>query len=253
MITVKLPFSLHDKHWNNYISILHSIEAFMETYKQEFIEFMVQSNVLSFGDFTTKSGRRTPFFINTGNYDSGEQLQKLGHYYAHVLENSMPGEFNVLFGPAYKGIPLAAATSMVLASTYNRDIRFCFNRKEAKDHGEGGMLIGHKCVSGDRIAIIEDVTTAGTSVRESIPMLLSKQGVTVTGLVISVDRMEKGVNGLSALTELRKDFGINTFSIVTLDDIIQHLHNKKINGKVIIDNIILKNINEYQKKYGANG
>lgn len=207
----------------------------MEAYKAKFIEFMVRSNVLKFGDFTTKSGRKTPFFINTGNYDSGEQLQKLGQFYAEALMNNMADEFNVLFGPAYKGIPLAAATSMVLASRYNKDIRFCFNRKEAKDHGEGGTMIGHKCAAGDRIVIIEDVTTAGTSVRESVPLFSTFDGVSVRGLVVSVDRQEKGQGNRSALQELRDEFGIKTFSIVTLDEIVEYLRNNKIDGKIIID------------------
>lgn len=223
----------------------------MEAYKAQFIEFMVRSNVLRFGDFTTKSGRKTPFFINTGNYDSGEQLQKLGQFYAEALMNKMADEFNVLFGPAYKGIPLAAATSMVLASQYNKDIRFCFNRKEAKDHGEGGTMIGHKCVSGDKVVIIEDVTTAGTSVRESIPMFSAFENVSVCGLVVSVDRQEKGQGSRSALQELRDEFGIKTFSIVNLDEIVAYLKNNKVDGKTIIDDDISRRIVEYRKIYGA--
>jgi orotate phosphoribosyltransferase len=223
----------------------------LETYKAEFIEFMVRSNVLKFGDFTTKSGRKTPFFINTGNYDSGEQLQKLGQFYAEALMSNMKDEFNVLFGPAYKGIPLAAATSMVLASQYARDIRFCFNRKEAKDHGEGGTMIGHKCVSGDKVVIIEDVTTAGTSVRESIPVFSGFDGVSVRGLVVSVDRQEKGQGSCSALQELRDEFGIKTFSIVTLDEIVNYLQGNKVDGKTIISNEIFQKIVEYRNVYGA--
>jgi orotate phosphoribosyltransferase len=224
----------------------------MEIYKKEFIEFMVTSRVLTFGDFTTKSGRKTPFFINTGNYDSGDQLQKLGMYYAETLERTMSGTFNVLFGPAYKGIPLATATSMVLSSEYHRDIRFTFNRKEAKDHGEGGTLIGHAFKPGDRVVIIEDVTTAGTSVRESIPMIKTYPGVSVCGLVVSVDRMEKGTKGISALSELRNEFGITTCSIVTLNDIIEHLYNKEIDGQVVLNDDIMKRIETYRRIYGTN-
>jgi orotate phosphoribosyltransferase len=227
------------------------MRTILETYKAKFIEFMVRSNVLKFGDFTTKSGRKTPFFINTGNYDSGEQLQKLGLFYAEALMNNMADEFNVLFGPAYKGIPLAAAASMALASQYKKDIRFCFNRKEAKDHGEGGTMIGHKCVSGDKVVIIEDVTTAGTSVRESIPLFSTFDGVSVRGLVVSVDRQEKGQGNRSALQELRDEFAIKTFSIVTLDEIVEYLQKNKVDGKVIIDDDIARRIVEYRKVYGA--
>jgi orotate phosphoribosyltransferase len=212
---------------------------------------MVKCNVLKFGDFTTKSGRKTPFFINTGNYDSGEQLHKLGQFYAEALVKNMGEQFNVLFGPAYKGIPLAASTSMILASQYNKDIRFCFNRKEAKDHGEGGTMIGHKCVSGDRVVIIEDVTTAGTSVRETVSIFSHFPDVKICGLIVSVDRQEKGQGNSSALQELRDEFGIKTLSIVTLDEIIEYLCGNKIDGKLIIDNEIHQRIVEYRKLYGA--
>jgi orotate phosphoribosyltransferase len=212
---------------------------------------MVKCNVLRFGDFTTKSGRKTPFFINTGNYDSGEQLHKLGQFYAEALAKHMGEQFNVLFGPAYKGIPLAASTSMILASQYNKDIRFCFNRKEAKDHGEGGTMIGHKCVSGDKVVIIEDVTTAGTSVRETVSLFSDFPDVKICGLIVSVDRQEKGQGTSSALQELRDEFGIKTLSIVTLDEIIEYLCSNKIDGKLIIDNEIHQKIVEYRKLYGA--
>jgi orotate phosphoribosyltransferase len=163
----------------------------------------------------------------------------------------MGEQFNVLFGPAYKGIPLAASTSMILASQYNKDIRFCFNRKEAKDHGEGGTMIGHKCVSGDRVVIIEDVTTAGTSVRETVSLFSDFPDVKICGLIVSVDRQEKGQGTSSALQELRDEFGIKTLSIVTLDEIIEYLCSNKIDGKLIIDNEIHQKIVEYRKLYGA--
>lgn len=225
----------------------------MQEYKQKFIEFMVDSDVLTFGDFTTKSGRKTPFFINTGNYKTGAQLVKLGEFYAEAIVNSLQSPFNVLFGPAYKGIPLAVSAAMTLSSKFGNDVSFCFNRKETKDHGEGGSLIGHKLKDGDRVLIIEDVTTAGTSVRESIPMLKSMADVTIAGLVVSVDRMEKGTGTKGALTELREEFSIPAFSIVSLSEIIEHLHNKEINGKVILDDAIMTRINEYRKLYGAQG
>ena len=223
----------------------------MEEYKKGFIEFMVRSNVLTFGDFVTKSGRSTPFFINTGNYDTGLQLAKLGEYYAEALLRNMPEGFDVLFGPAYKGIPLATATAIVLSTRFEKSISFCFNRKEAKDHGEGGNLIGHKLRERERVVIIEDVTTAGTSVRESIPMLRAAAGVDVCGLVVSVDRMEKGKGDQTALSELRNEFGIKTFAIVTLAEIIDYLHNREIDGKVVLDNAILQKIEEYRHIYGA--
>jgi len=223
----------------------------MQTYKKEFIEFMVECGVLTFGDFVTKSGRKTPFFINTGNYRTGSQLVKLGAYYAESIVNNLGASFNVLFGPAYKGIPLAVSTSMILSEKFSQESSFCFNRKEAKDHGEGGSLIGHKLRNGDRVLIIEDVTTAGTSVRESIPLLKSIADITIAGLVVSVDRMEKGSGNRGALTELKEEFSIPAFSIVTLSEIIEHLHNRELNGKVILTDEILERIHEYRRLYGA--
>ena len=222
----------------------------MKDYKKQFIEFMVSSKVLTFGDFVTKSGRKTPFFINTGNYKTGAQLIKLGQFYAEAIVSNLKS-IDVLFGPAYKGIPLAVSTSMILSEKFGRDVSFCFNRKEAKDHGEGGSLIGHKLKNGDQVVIIEDVTTAGTSVRESIPLLKSIADVTIAGLVVSVDRMERGTGSKGALSELRDEFSIPAFSIVSLAEIIEHLHNKEVDGKVILDDNILERINEYRKTYGA--
>ena len=223
----------------------------MEEYKQQFIEFMVRSNVLTFGDFVTKSGRKTPFFINTGNYSTGEQLARLGQYYAAAVRQNLGDAVDVLFGPAYKGIPLAVTTATALFGLHGQNVSFCFNRKEAKDHGEGGTLIGRKLRDGDRVVIVEDVTTAGTSVRESIPLLMGAANVTLAGLVVSVDRMERGTGPRSALQEIREDLGINAFAIVTLDDIIQHLHGRSIDGKVVLDDRILKAIGEYRAQYGA--
>lgn len=212
---------------------------------------MVKSKVLTFGDFLTKSGRKTPFFINTGNYSTGSQLLKLGEYYAESLVRNLPNGFDVLFGPAYKGIPLAVATSMALASRFSRQSAFSFNRKEIKDHGEGGNLIGHKFKDNDRVVIIEDVITAGTSVRESIPLLRSVANINICALIVSVDRMEKGQSNKSALTELKEEFGIKTFSIVTLQEIVDYLHNREIDGKVVLDDAILQKIREYREIYGA--
>jgi orotate phosphoribosyltransferase len=227
------------------------VESALEEYKQQFIEFMVRSNVLTFGDFVTKSGRKTPFFINTGNYSTGEQLTRLGQYYAAAVRQNLGEAVDVLFGPAYKGIPLAVATATALFTLHGQNVSFCFNRKEAKDHGEGGTLIGRKLREGDRVVIVEDVTTAGTSVRESIPLLKGAANVVLAGLVVSVDRMERGTGPRSALQEIREDLGINAFAIVTLEEIIQHLHNRPIDGKVVLDDRILKAIAEYRAQYGA--
>ena len=221
------------------------------TYKEEFIEFMIESNVLTFGDFTTKSGRKTPFFINTGNYDTGEQMDKLGKYYAKALNEAIGTEFDCLFGPAYKGIPLAVTAAVALSNNHNHNVTFCFNRKEAKNHGEGGSLVGHKLNDGEKIVIIEDVTTAGTSIRESVPLLKGVADVSITALVVSVDRQEKGTTEKSALSQIQEDFGIQPIPIVTLDEIVNYLYNKEINGKIIINNEIMERINTYRAQYGA--
>lgn len=223
----------------------------MEQYKKDFIEFMVRSKVLTFGEFVTKSGRHTPFFINTGNYSTGEQLKKLGEFYAEALKNRLGDSFDVLFGPAYKGIPLAVTTSVALQARYGLNVSFCFNRKEVKDHGEGGSMVGCRLSSGDRVVIIEDVTTAGTSVRESVPLLKRTSGVEVVALVVSVDRMERGKGDKSALVELRDEFSIETFSIVTLDEIVNYLHNREIDGEIVLGDETLGRINEYRSIYGA--
>lgn len=223
----------------------------MESYKQDFIEFMVQSGVLTFGDFTTKSGRKTPFFINTGNYRTGEQIARLGDFYARSIKDNIGEDFDVLFGPAYKGIPLVVSTAIAMYSGYNRSIPYCFNRKEAKDHGEGGTLIGHKVKAQERIVIIDDVTTAGTSVRQSVELLSAAAPVVFSALAVSVDRMEKGTGEKSALAEIRDSFKMKTFSIVTIEEIVSYLHNRKIDGKILIDNRMLEKVKEYRKQYGC--
>ncbi len=223
----------------------------MEQYKKDFIEFMVRAGVLTFGDFTTKSGRKTPFFINTGNYKTGEQIRELGHFYARAIENSFDSGIDVLFGPAYKGIPLVVTASIALSSEFDKDVAFCFNRKEAKDHGEGGSLVGYKPADGDNVLIVEDVTTAGTSIRETVPVLKSAAAVNISGLIVSVDRMEKGTGSKSALSEIQEEFGFKTAAIVTLDDIVSYLHNREIDGTVILDDTIMKMIDAYREKYGA--
>lgn len=223
----------------------------MKNYKHDFIDFMVECEVLSFGDFTTKSGRKTPFFINTGKYRTGEQIRKLGQFYAQSIMENTRGEFDVLFGPAYKGIPLAVTTAIALSEIYNKNAAFCFNRKEAKDHGEGGSIIGHKLKDGDRVVIIEDVTTAGTSIAETVPILKSAANVDVTALVISVNRMERGTGEKSALDEIHETYGMKTFPIVSMAEVIEYLYNKEIKGKVLLDEKIKSMIDDYYKLYGA--
>ena len=222
-----------------------------KNYKEEFIEFMVQSGVLTFGSFVTKSGRQTPFFINTGNYKTGEQISRLGGFYADCIMDNMKGEFDILYGPAYKGIPLAVSSASALFQKHSVNAGYCFNRKEVKDHGEGGSLIGATLKAGDRVLIVEDVITAGTSVRESIPILKAHADVNVAGLIISVNRMERGQGAKTALAEVEDEFGIKTMSIVNIKEIVAHLHGRSIDGKVVIDDDMRKKIEDYLVQYGA--
>ena len=207
----------------------------MEQYKQEFIDFMVESDVLKFGDFTLKSGRKSPFFMNAGAYVTGSQLKRLGEYYAKAIHANYGDDFDVLFGPAYKGIPLSVATTMSIAEMYDEDIKYCSNRKEIKDHGDKGILLGSPISDGDKVVIIEDVTTAGTSIQETMPIIKAQGDVDVMGLVVSVDRMERGQGKKSALTEIQEEYGIQTTAIVTMAEVVEHLYNKEYKGKVIID------------------
>jgi orotate phosphoribosyltransferase len=223
----------------------------MEAYKQEFIEFMVRAQVLTFGDFVTKSGRKTPFFINTGRYKTGGELARLGRFYAEAIVRQLGSKYDVLFGPAYKGIPLVVTTAMALAERHQHDVGFCFNRKEAKDHGEGGLLIGHPLRDGDRVVIVEDVTTAGTSIRETVPILRAAAKVGIAGLVVSVDRMERGTGELNALAEVRESLGAPTFAIVTIDEVTGWLRGRTIDGKVVIDDATHARIEQYRREYGG--
>lgn len=223
----------------------------MEAYKKEFIEFMVDCNVLRFGDFVTKSGRKTPFFINTGFYRTGGQLKRLGSYYAKAIGDKFGTEFDVLFGPAYKGIPLSTATVIALSEEYGADIRYCSNRKEVKDHGDKGILLGGPVGDGDRVIIIEDVTTAGTSIEETLPILKAQGAVEVLGLVVSVDRMERGQGSKSALKEIHEKYGMKTTAIVTMAEVVEHLYNKPYKGKIIIDDTLKNAIDAYYEQYGA--
>ena len=222
----------------------------MEQYKKDFIEFMVDCQVLRFGDFVTKSGRKTPFFINTGFYRTGEQLRKLGAYYAAAIKETFGLEFDNLFGPAYKGIPLSVATSMAISEHYGVDVGYCSNRKEEKDHGDAGILLGSPLDSKSRVLMIEDVTTSGKSIRETMPILKAMGVQNISGLVVSVNRMEKGTKDIGALEEIGNEFGIKTTAIVTMEEIIEHLYNKPYNGKIIIDDDIKARIDEYYEQYG---
>ena len=223
----------------------------MEEYKQRFIEFMIDCNVLKFGDFVTKSGRKTPFFVNTGFYRTGSQLRKLGQYYARAIQQTFGTDFDVLFGPAYKGIPLTVAATMALAEDFNADIRYCSNRKEVKDHGDKGILLGSPIADNDKIVIIEDVTTAGTSIEETLPIIRAQGNVNVLGLVVSVDRMERGQGEKSALSEISEKYGFKTTAIVTMAEVVEHLYNKPYKGKVIIDDTLKAAIDAYYVQYGA--
>jgi len=223
----------------------------MESYKQEFIEFMVESNVLKFGDFTLKSGRKSPFFMNAGAYVTGTQLKKLGEYYAKAIHDNFGLDFDVLFGPAYKGIPLSVATTMAISDLYGKDIRYCSNRKEVKDHGDKGILLGSPIQDGDKVIIIEDVPTAGTSIQETLPIIKAQGDVEVGGLVVSVDRMERGQGEKSALTEISEKYGMKTTAIVTMEEVVEHLYNKPYKGKVIIDDKLKAAIDAYYDQYGV--
>ncbi len=223
----------------------------MEQYKKEFIEFMVDCEVLRFGDFTTKSGRKTPFFINTGFYRTGSQLRKLGEYYAKAINDKFGLDFDVLFGPAYKGIPLSVTTSMAISEFYEKDIKYCSNRKEVKDHGDAGILLGSPLTDKDRVIIIEDVTTAGTSIGETMPILAAQGEVKVLGLIVSVDRMERGQGSQSALSEIEENYNIATNAIVTMEEVVKHLHNKPYKGKIVIDDTLKAAIDAYYEQYGV--
>ena len=214
----------------------------MEQYKKEFIEFMVDSNVLRFGEFTLKSGRKSPFFMNAGAYVTGSQLRKLGAYYAQAIHDNYGTDFDVLFGPAYKGIPLSVATTMAFSELYGRDIRYCSNRKEVKDHGDVGILLGSDLNDGDRVVIIEDVTTSGKSIEETFPILKEQANVDVVGLMVSLNRQERGRTQKNALAEIREVYGIETGAIVTMEEVVEHLYNRKYNGRVLIDDAMKEEI-----------
>ena len=223
-----------------------------------FIDFMCRAGVLTFGDFVTKSGRATPYFINTGAYSTGAQMRELGEAYANAIVERFGDSFDVLFGPAYKGIPLAVTTAIALSECHGLEKAFCFDRKERKDHGEGGALVGHKLRDGDRILIVEDVTTAGTSIRETVPVLRAAADVEIVGLLVSVDRMETGPSGgaRAALEAIGEEFSMRTEAIVDLDDLIEHLAPKggtREGSEFALDSDQLERIRDYRMKYGVPG
>ena len=224
----------------------------MEAYKTEFIQFMVESEVLKFGDFTLKSGRKSPFFMNAGAYVNGGQLRKLGEYYAKAIHDNYGLDFDVLFGPAYKGIPLTVATCMALSELYGKEVRYCSNRKEVKDHGDTGILLGSKLKDGDKVIIIEDVTTSGKSIEETFPIIKAQADVEVKGLIVSLNRNEKGKEGnKTALEEVKDLYGFETAAIVSMPEVIECLYNKECNGKVVINDEIKERLDAYYELYGV--
>ena len=224
----------------------------MEQYKQEFIEFMVESNVLKFGEFTLKSGRKSPFFMNAGAYVTGDQLHRLGLYYVQAIHDNFGLDFDVVFGPAYKGIPLSVITAMAFQELYGKEVKYCSNRKEVKDHGEGGNLLGYNLQDGDRVIMVEDVTTSGKSIEETHPIITAAADIEIKGLMVSLNRMEVGKGGKKcALDEVSERYGFPTAAIVNMAEVTEYLHNRPCQGKVVIDDDIKAAIDEYYKLYGA--
>ena len=224
----------------------------MEAYKQEFIEFMVESQVLKFGDFTLKSGRKSPFFMNAGGYVTGSQLKRLGEYYAKAIHNKYGDDFDVLFGPAYKGIPLAVVTAMAYSELYGKEVRYCSDRKEEKDHGaDKGSFLGSKLQDGDRVVMIEDVTTSGKSMEETVPKVKGAADVTIVGLMVSLNRCERGKGDKSALEEVKELYGFDTDAIVSMEEVVEYLYNRECQGKVLIDDEMKKAIDDYYALYGV--
>lgn len=224
----------------------------MEAYKEEFIKFMVDSDVLKFGDFTLKSGRKSPFFMNAGAYVTGTQLKKLGEYYAKAIHDNFGLDFDVLFGPAYKGIPLSVATAMAISELYGKDVRYCSNRKEVKDHGDTGILLGSRLKDGDRVVMIEDVTTSGKSIEETYPIIKAQADVTIQGLMVSLNRMEVGLSGrMSALDEIKEKYGIEARAIVNMSEVVECLYNKPVDGRVIINDELKAAVDKYYDEYGV--
>lgn len=224
----------------------------MEAYKQEFIEFMVDCQALKFGDFTLKSGRKSPFFMNAGAYVTGSQLMKLGEYYAKAIHDVYGDDFDVLFGPAYKGIPIGVVTAVAYSQLYGKEVRYCSDRKEEKDHGaDKGSFLGSSLKDGDRVIMIEDVTTSGKSMEETVPKVRGAANVEIKGLMVSLNRMEKGTGDKSALDEIKERYGFDTAAIVNMAEVTEHLHNNPYKGQVIIDDTLKAAIDAYYDQYGV--
>lgn len=225
----------------------------MESYKQEFIEFMVESDVLKFGEFTLKSGRKSPFFMNAGAYVTGSQLMRLGEYYAKAIHETYGDDFDVLFGPAYKGIPISVVTAVAYSKLYGKEIRYCSDRKEEKDHGaDKGSFLGSTLQDGDRVVMIEDVTTSGKSMEETVPKVKGAANVEIIGLMVSLNRMEKGLGGeKSALEEIKEKYGFDANAIVSMADVVEHLYNRECQGRIVIDDKMKAAIDAYYEQYGA--
>lgn len=225
----------------------------MEAYKEEFIKFMVESDVLKFGDFTLKSGRKSPFFMNAGAYVTGYQLKKLGEYYARAIHDNFGDGFDILFGPAYKGIPLSVVTAIAYHDLYGKEVRYCSDRKEVKDHGaDKGNLLGAELHDGDRVVMVEDVTTSGKSIDETYPKVTAAANVEVRGLIVSLNRMEVGKGGVTtAQKEIEARYGFPVASIVSMAEVVEVLHNHEIGGKVVIDDELKARIDAYYEQYGV--
>ncbi len=225
----------------------------MEAYKQEFIEFMVDCKVLKFGDFTLKSGRKSPFFMNAGGYVTGSQLMGLGEYYAKAIHDTYGDDLDVLFGPAYKGIPISVVTAIAYSKLYGKEVRYCSDRKEEKDHGaDKGSFLGSKLQDGDRVIMIEDVTTSGKSMEETVPKVKGAANVEIVGLMVSLNRMERGLNSEKcALDEVKEIYGFPTAAIVDMSEVVEHLYNKPYKGEVYIDDTLKASIDAYYEQYGA--
>lgn len=225
----------------------------MEAYKEQFIDFMVESKVLKFGEFTLKSGRKSPFFMNAGAYVTGSQLKRLGEYYAKAIHDKYGDDFDVLFGPAYKGIPLGVVTAIAYSELYGKEVRYCSDRKEVKDHGaDKGGFLGSELQDGDRVIMIEDVTTSGKSMEETVPKVRGAANVEIVGLMVSLDRMEIGKGGVKcALDEVKEIYRFDTNAIVTMAEVVEYLYNKPCNGEIVINDEIKAAIDEYYKQYGA--
>ena len=218
----------------------------MESYKREFIQFLKSAGVLKFGDFTLKSGRKSPFFMNAGAYVTGKQLHELGRYYAKAIHDNFGLDFDVLFGPAYKGIPLAVVTALAIDELYGKEVRYCSNRKEIKDHGDTGILLGSKLKDGDRVIMIEDVTTSGKSMEETVPIVRSQADVEIKGLIVSLNRNEKGKGNKTALSEIEDLYGFKAAAIVSMPEVVEILKERNA-----LDADLLSRIDAYYAEYGA--